>query len=80
MSAGNGRYGGGSGGSEDRYHYPAVDTAQWSEARVGRYDTSPQQGESGQVIGSYVNTMDAPRGKIMGATINCCWPENGFLK
>jgi hypothetical protein len=78
-ACGNGRDGGGQGGSEDRYHFPAVDAAKWDTAKVGRYDTSPQQGEAGQVIGAYVNTMEGGRGKIMGATINCCWPENGFM-
>ena len=77
-SCDNGRCGGGSAGPEHHYHYPAVDEAKWSEAKRGKDETSHQQGEAGQVIGAYVNTTDAPRGKIMGATINCCWPANGF--
>ena len=77
--AANGRYGGGQGGPEHRYSRPAVDEAKWDEAKRGRDDRSAQQGEAGQVIGAYVNTMDTPRGKIMGATINCCWPANGFM-
>ena len=78
-SCDNGRYGGGSGGPEHHLHYPAVDEAKWDEAKRGKDMNSAQQGEAGIVIGAYVNTMGVERGKIMGATVNCCWPANGFM-
>lgn len=78
MAARNGRYGGGSAGPEHRFSFDAVDTDQFETAKRGATPVVKWQGEAGQVLGAYVNTMDVPRGKIMGATIDCCWPANGF--
>lgn len=78
---GNGRNGGGAGGSEDRYHFPAVDEARWNEAKTGKVDRDERWGgEAGTVLGSYANTMAAPRGKIMGAQGPGCDAPNGFMK
>jgi hypothetical protein len=81
MSAGNGRYGGGSAGSEHRFHFPAADAAHFDEARTGVYVRTSLQGESSSAVGADINTMGGPpRGTIVGATYNCCWPTNGFKK
>lgn len=74
----NGRDGGGKAGPENRYSHPAVDTDQFEDAKTGAVTKAPKQGEVGQVIGAYANTMSAPRGKIMGTTVNVSWPERGF--
>ena len=65
---GNARYGGGTAGKEGRYKRPAVDTERFDEAKATITGSGKWQGEAGQVIGAYANTMDGPpRGSIMGA-------------
>jgi hypothetical protein len=69
-SDGNGRYGGGEAGDEDRFHFPMVDCARWDEAHVGRYDTSPlHAGGSAKVEAADNSTMAGGRGKLMGASL-----------
>lgn len=79
-SCDNGRDGGGKAGPEHRYSFPAVDTAKFSEAKRGATVKAAKQGEAGEVIGAYANTMSAPRGKIMGTSVNQSFPSNGFEK
>ena len=80
-SCGNGRCGGGVAGKEHRYKFPAVDDAHWDEAKATMTAAGKWQGESGQVIGAYANTMDGPgRGAIMGDTIDTANAFKGFEK
>lgn len=74
----NGRYGGGKAGPEHRFSFPAVDTDRWDEAHRGSDTKAQWQGEAGQVDMAVNSTMDGGRGKIMGATVNGSWPNNGF--
>lgn len=67
--AGNGRYGGGSAGSEDRYHYPAVDCAQFGEVGQGNFDTAPEhRGGTTKLAAAETGTMAGGRGTCMGAS------------
>ena len=69
----NGRCGGGSGGSEHRLHFPAVDSARWDEANVGSSDQDSRwsQGATEHVAASDNNTMASPqRGQISGARLD----------
>lgn len=63
---GNGRDSGASAGSEARYKFPQVDVARWDEATPTITGAGKWQGEAGQLIGAYVNTMKGTRGQIMG--------------
>lgn len=76
-SDGNGRDGGGSAGSEHHYKFPAADSGRWSEVSATIAGSAKWQGEAGQVIGAYINTMQGGRGTIMGETIPRT-PERGF--
>ena len=67
-SCDNGRCGGGSAGSEDRYHFPAVDCAHFDDATTGKVSTSPHHGEMPErIAASKINTIDGPpRGTTAG--------------
>ncbi len=66
---GNGRYGGGTAGSDQhRFKFPAVDTGRWDEVTATIAGAAKWQGEAGQLIGAYANTMKGTRGQIMGAS------------
>lgn len=78
---GNARYGGGVAGTEHRFKFPAVDEQMWDEAKATMTAAGKWQGESGQVIGAYVNTMDGPgRGAIMGTQGPGPWPDRAFTE
>lgn len=66
ISDGNGRDGGGKGGSEARYQFPSVDCARHDEATPKITGAGKWQGEAGQLVGAYANTMKGTRGQIMG--------------
>lgn len=62
----NGREGGGSGGGEHRYHFPAVDCARFDEASTGAVD-APERGQAEVVPESKISTMGGPpRGTLGG--------------
>lgn len=68
-SNGNGVVSGGSGGSEHRYHFPAVDCARFNEATYGALD-APDRGEAVSVAESRISTMGGPpRGTLGGKTL-----------
>lgn len=73
MATTNGRYGGGAGGKENRYHFPAVDTAKWDQATVGA-DTGSQWQQTGttRMQAAQTNTMASGRGVMNG----CDYPDN----
>jgi hypothetical protein len=77
-SCDNGRCGGGKAGPEHRFSRPAVDCDHWDEATTGKYVKAEDQGEAGEIIGAYVNTIGVPRGTIMGKSYgNDKW-KGGF--
>lgn len=67
------RYGGGTGGKENRYHFPAADDARFSEARPGADDGADGRwsaGQSERVPESNISTADGPpRGTLGGAVL-----------
>lgn len=80
MATDNGRYGGGAGGKETRYHNPAADTARRTEASVGAVVKSSDHGDVPEhVEASDINTMDGPaRGTLGGTSYPCEKWQKGF--
>lgn len=78
ISNGNGRDGGGSAGSEHRYKFPSVDVGRWDEVSPTIQGPAKWQGEAGQVIGAYANTMRGTRGQIMGNPGPSSPPDRAF--
>lgn len=69
MASGNGRYGGGTAGSETRYCREAVDVDRFDEAHEGASSASPLHSNApNREEAAMVNTMSGGRGKCMGAT------------
>lgn len=74
----NGRYGGGSAGSENRYCRPAVDTDQFEDAKEGAEAHSPLHKDMAREPAAQTNTMGGSRGQVNGASYGRDKGQRGF--
>jgi hypothetical protein len=77
--AGNGRYGGGTGGAEHRYSRAAVDCDRRDEATCGATDNDTRWNGARSEVHPWPNTMGVSRGALMGAEGPGSWPDGGFM-